>query len=107
MLHLFSALDYLKEAAKLQEEVLDTHDELIHTYQTLSIVLRYLGREKEAEEEVKRAEECAKNLASWKAPLKRVESHEGEKGWMAVSAIPDAQPRSSAIAETKLRSSTV
>ena len=68
MLHLFSALDYLKEAAKLQEEVLDTHEELIHTYQTLSIVLRYLGREKEAEEEVKKAEECAKIWLLGKPP---------------------------------------
>lgn len=87
-----TALNYLKEAVKLQEEVLDTHDELIHTHQTMSIVLCHLGKKKEAEEEMKKAEECAKNLDSWKAPLERLESRE-EKGWMAVSSIPEAEPR--------------
>lgn len=78
----------------MQEEVLDTHDELIHTHQTMAIVLCHLGKNKETEEEMKKAEECAKSLDSWKAPLERLESRE-EKGWMAVSSIPVAEPRSS------------
>ena len=44
------ALKYLKEAVDYQENVLDTQDELIHTHQAMSIALRALGRDEEAEE---------------------------------------------------------
>ena len=64
----FSALESLKKAVSLQEEVLDTHDELIHTHQAMSVVLTSLGREKEAEREMKLAAECAKRLDSLEVP---------------------------------------
>ena len=63
-------------AVDLQEEVLDTHDELIHTHQAMSIVLRGLGRNEEAEEEMRRAGECAKKLDSWEASVEIIETYE-------------------------------
>ena len=51
----FSALESLQKAVTLQEEVLDTHEELILTHQALSVVLKCLGREKEAERELQLA----------------------------------------------------
>ncbi|PFX26557.1 uncharacterized protein LOC111328795 [Stylophora pistillata] len=75
------ALEYLKEAANLQLEVLDTYDELIHTHQTMSIVLRCLGRNEEAEEEMTRAEESAKKLDSWEAPMEMLRTQELEFDW--------------------------
>ena len=63
-------------AVDLQEEVLDTHDELIHTHQAMSIVLRGLGRNEEAEEEMRRAGGCAKKLDSWEASVEIIETYE-------------------------------
>ena len=40
----FRALQSLEKAVLLQNEVLDTHDELIHTHQTMSIVFQGLGK---------------------------------------------------------------
>ena len=90
----FSALKYLERAVELQEEVLDTHDELIHTHQAMSIVLRGLGKKKEADEEMNLAGECAKRLDSWKVPLDmyRFETHEREKEWLDVSSSPLEEP---------------
>ena len=72
-----SALRYLKEAIDLQEEVSDTHLQLIHTHQDMAIALRGLGRNSEAEEEMTRAAECAKKLEK--------EEKEEENDWMDFS----------------------
>ena len=61
--------------------MLDTHEELVHTHQALSLVLRGLGRLEEAEEEMELAGECAKKLDSLKIPLEILETNELEKGW--------------------------
>ena len=90
----FSALKYLERAVDLQKEVLDTHDELIHTHQAMSIVLRGLGKKEEADEEMNLAGECAKRLDSWKVPLNmyRLDTHEREKEWLDVSSSPLEEP---------------
>lgn len=85
-----TALKHLKEAGDLQEEVLDTHDELIHTYQAMSITLRALGRNEEADEAMNRAGACAKKLDSWEAPLDKLRTQERDKGWIDI--LP-AKPR--------------
>ena len=81
----FSALEHLKEAVVLQEEVLDTHEELILTHQAMSNALKGLGREDEAKREMERAEECANSnrLDSLNVPLERIETCE-EKGYEMV-----------------------
>lgn len=58
----------------------------------MSVVLRELGRNEEAEEEMKRAGECAKKLDSWKAPIEILETSERDKEWMDVSGSPPAEP---------------
>ena len=58
----------------------------------MSVVLRELGRKEEAEEEMKRAGECAKKLDSWKAPIEILEASERDKEWMDVSGSPQAEP---------------
>ena len=75
----FSALIHLKKAVALQEEVLDTHEELILSHQAMAVALRSLGREEEAEREMELAGECAKRLDSLEVPLDVLEtSEEGE-----------------------------
>ena len=54
----------------MQEEVLDTYEELILTHQALEVALRELGRDKEAEREMELAQECAKNVSSLDIPLR-------------------------------------
>lgn len=66
---IFSALKHLEEAAAIQEEVLDTHEEMIQIHQALSVVLRGLGKDEEAEREMKKAEECVKKLDPLEVPL--------------------------------------
>jgi len=83
----FSALESLQRAVSLQEEVLDTHDELIHTHQAMSIVLKGLGREEEAEREMELAGECAKRLDSLEVPLEILQISE-EKGWVVSDPVP-------------------
>ena len=83
----FSALESLEKAVSLQEEVLDTHDELIHTHQAMSIVLKSLGREEEAEREMKLAGECAKRLDSLEVPLEIFQTSE-EKEWVVSDPVP-------------------
>ena len=86
----FSALESLKKAAALQEEVLDTHDELIHTHQAISVVLKCLGREQEAEREKELTGECAKRLDSLEVPLEIFETCEVKE-----CVVPDPVPISS------------
>ena len=80
----FSALKSLTEAAALQEEVLDTHEELILTHQAMSVVLSSLGRKEEAEKEMELAVECTNRLDSMEVPfdeerwLKTWEEHNWE-----------------------------
>ena len=88
------ALKYLKEAVDYQEKVLDTQDELIHTHQAMSIALRALGRDEEAEEEMNRAGECARKLDSWEAPLDKMRTQERESEWIDILS---AKPRDSAL----------
>ena len=83
----FSALESLEKAVSLQEEVLDTHDELIHTHQAMSVVLKGLGREEEAEREMELAGECAKRLDSPEVPLEIFQTGE-EKGWVVSDSVP-------------------
>lgn len=58
----------------MQEEVLDTHEELMLTHRAKSIALSALGREDEAEREMERAGECRKRLDSLEVPLERIDS---------------------------------
>ena len=67
--------------------MLDTHEELILTHQAMSVVLKCLGREKEADREIELAGECAKRLDSLEVPLNIVETRE-ENEWMASDPIP-------------------
>ena len=83
----FSALESLEKAVSLQEEVLDTHDELIHTHQAISVVLKSLGREEEAEKEMELAAECAKRLDSLEVPLEILQTSE-EEGWVVSDPVP-------------------
>ena len=71
-----SALKYLGKAVDLQEEVLPPPEYLIHTHEAMSVVLLGLGRKEEAEDEMKRAVECAKKSDSWKAPLETLEIYD-------------------------------
>ena len=80
MLFYFSALAILEKAVVLQEEVLDTHEELILTHQAMSNVLKCLGREEEAEGELELALEATKKLDPLQDPLERLEVRE-ENGW--------------------------
>ena len=48
----FRALDHLEHAVELQEEVLDTHEELILAHQAMAVILKELGRDEEAEKEM-------------------------------------------------------
>ena len=83
----FSALQILEKAVLLQEEVLDTHDELIHTHQAMSIVLKSLGREEQAEREMELAGECAKRLDSVEVNLEIFQTSE-EMGWVVSDSVP-------------------
>ena len=83
----FSALESLEKAVSLQEEVLDTHEELIHTHQAMSVVLKGLGREEEAEREMELAAECAKRLDSPELPLEIFQTSE-EREWVVSGSIP-------------------
>lgn len=83
----FRALQSLEKAVRLQEEVLDTHDELIHTHQAMSIVLKGLGREEEAEWEMELAGQCAKRLDSVEVPLEIFQTSE-EMGWVVSDSVP-------------------
>ena len=67
--------------------MLDTHDELIHTHQAMSVVLKGLGREEEAEREMELAAECAKRLDSLEVPLEIFQTIEAE-GWMVSDPVP-------------------
>ena len=86
-LPLFSALEHFKHAAELQKEVLDTHEELILTYQEMAVVLKELGRTEEAEREMDRAKECAQKLDSLEVPVETFVTHE-EKGWQKTDPVP-------------------
>lgn len=83
----FRALEHLEHAAKLQEEVLDTHEELIFTHQALAVVLKELGRDEEAQREQERAAECTKKLDSLEIPLNTTQTRE-EKGWEVYESVP-------------------
>ena len=87
---LFSALKYLEKAVALQEEVLDTHEELILTHQAMSVALRGLGREKDAEREMELAGECAKTLDSLEVPLDVIETSV-EDDMVSVSVTPPTE----------------
>ena len=65
----------------MQERVLDTYDELIFTHQAMAVALRGLGRTEEAEEEMKRSNECAKKLDSREAPSDILGTKELEFVW--------------------------
>jgi len=82
-----SALENLEKAVSLQEEVLDTHDELIHTHQAMSIALKSLGRNEEAEREMELAGECAKRLDSLEVPLEIFQTSE-DMGWVVSDPVP-------------------
>ena len=83
----FSALESLKKAVVLQEEVLDTHEELILTHQAISGVLKCLGREVEAEEELELALEATHHLDSLQVPIERLQISE-ENGWTVYPCTP-------------------
>jgi len=72
------ALEHLNHAVELLEEVLDTHEELILTHQAMAVVLKELGRDKEAEREMDQAGERAKKLDSLEVPLPTLQTG-GEK----------------------------
>jgi len=72
----FSALESLKKAVALQEEVLDTHEELILTHQAMSAVLKCLGREDEAEGELELALESFSKVDSLQVPLENLQISE-------------------------------
>lgn len=67
--------------------MLDTHDELIHTHQAMSLVLKGLGREEEAEREMELAAESAKRLDSLEVPLEIFQTSE-EKEWVVSDPVP-------------------
>ena len=78
MLHAtFRALKQLENAVELQEDVLDTHEELSLTHQAIADVLKELGRGEEAKRELERAEECAKKLDFIQVPLQTSRIHKG------------------------------
>ena len=79
-------MEHLKHAAELQREVLDTHEELILTHQTMAVVLKELGRVEESEREMDRAKECALKLDSLEVPVQTLVTHE-EKGWQKTDPI--------------------
>lgn len=83
----FSALESLKKAVALQEEVLDTHEELILTHQATSVVLKCLGREEEAEGELELAGESARKLDSLQVPLESLQNSE-KNGWVLSGPVP-------------------
>ena len=58
----FRALKHLQHAIELQEEVLDTPEELILSHQETAVVLKDLGMKEEAEREMERAGVCCKRL---------------------------------------------
>ena len=82
----FSALESLKKEVSLQEEVLDTQNEIIRTHHAMSVVLKALGREEEAEWEMELAGERAKRLDSLKVPLEILQA--GEEMRCLVSYVP-------------------
>ena len=65
----------------MQEEVLDTYEELIFTHQAMAVALRGLGRTEEAEEEMKCSNECAKKSDSWEAPSDMLGTKELDFYW--------------------------
>ncbi len=65
--------------------MLDTHEEMIQIHQALSVVLRGLGRDEEAEREMERAGECVKKLDSLEVPLELNESA-GHEEWVFPSS---------------------
>jgi len=83
----FSALDSLKKAIALQEEVLDTHEELILTHQAMSVVLKCLGREEEAEGELELAVESTRKLDSLQVSLESLQINE-KNGWVMSEPLP-------------------
>ena len=86
----FSALQNLEKAGALQQEVLDTHEELIHTHQAKSVALRGLGREEEAQTEIKLAGECAERLESLEVSLEVVTTSD-EGDMVTISVTPPAE----------------
>lgn len=69
---------------------MDTHEELIHTHQAKSAVLRGLGREEEAKTEMELAGECIKRLDSLEVPLEELETSD-EGGMVTISVTPPAE----------------
>ena len=86
----FSALESLQKAVALQEEVLDTHEELILTHQAMSTVLKALGREEEAERQMQLARDSEKRLDSRDVPLETLEIRE-EQGWLVPDPVPTSK----------------
>ena len=80
-------MEHLKRAAELQEEVLDTHEELILTHQAMAVVLMELGRAEEAEREMDRVKECIQKLDSLEVAVETFVTHE-EKGWQKTDPVP-------------------
>lgn len=65
----FRALKHLQHAIELQEEVLDTREELVFSHQETAVILKGLGNKEEAKREMERAGECAKRLDVLEVPL--------------------------------------
>ena len=53
----------------------------------MAVVLKELGRDEEAEKEIKRAGECAQRLDSLDVPIQILRIHE-EKGWQKTDPVP-------------------
>ena len=83
----FRALKHLQHAIELQEEVLDTPEELVLSHQETAVVLKDLGNKEEADREMERAGECAKRLDVLEVPLQTLNIHE-EDGWQKTDPVP-------------------
>ncbi len=85
--------------------MLDTYEELILTHQAMSVVLKVLGRNEEAEREMELAGECAKRLDSLEVPLEVFETRE-EKEWLMPVPIPisSRQEQGNGVSDSKRKS---
>ena len=80
-------MQHLQKAAALQEEVLDTHEELILTHQAMADALSGLGRHEEAQRETDLAGDCAKKVEPIDVPLE-IYKNRVVKDWVMPVSVP-------------------